>query len=107
MKYTDYNTGGEISRAQYIANGLERGELLIKENCGCMVIQDRTAGAYIVYCEKHEAAPDMYEALKKIQKWLLFDVKITDPNNWNEQFVKANDLTAKALAKALAKADGN
>lgn len=61
-EYTDYKSGKEISREQYIANGLERGELLAKLKCGCVIIQDRTADAYIVYCHKHNAAPDLYEA---------------------------------------------
>ena len=66
-EYTDYKTNKKISREQYIANGLERGECLIKEDCGCIVIQDRTAGAYIVGCYKHEAAPDMYEELEQVR----------------------------------------
>jgi len=56
MEYTDYKTGKPISREQYITNGLERGELLKQEKCGCVVIQDRTADAYIVYCHQHEVA---------------------------------------------------
>lgn len=64
MEYKDYKTGEPITRKQYIANGLERGDLLIKEPCGCVVIQDQTADAYIVGCPKHEAAEEMYEALK-------------------------------------------
>lgn len=70
MEYIDYETGKEISREQYITNGLERGDLLLKEECGCVVIQDRTAGAYIVGCYKHEAAPDMYEALKEAADYM-------------------------------------
>jgi len=64
MNYTDYRTGTPISREQYIANGIDRGELLYSYDCGCVIIQDSTADAYIVYCPKHDAAPDMYEALK-------------------------------------------
>lgn len=63
MEYTDYESGEAISREQFIANGLERGELLAKEECGCVIIQDRTADAYIVYCHKHKAAPRLYVAL--------------------------------------------
>lgn len=66
MEYKDYRTGNIISREQYIKNGLERGELLVKERCGCVVIQDRTADAYIVFCPLHEASPDLYEALREL-----------------------------------------
>ena len=59
MEYTDYRTGKPISREEYIANGLDRGELLLRSDCGCVMIQDRTADVYIVYCPLHEAAPDM------------------------------------------------
>ena len=64
MEYTDYETGKPISRAQFIANGLERGELVVDMDCGCTVIQDRTADAYIVYCNLHGEAPKLYDALK-------------------------------------------
>ena len=70
MEYKDYKTGEAITREQYIANGLERGTLLVRNKCGCVVIQDRTADAYIVYCHKHGAAPDMYEALKEVKEAL-------------------------------------
>ena len=66
MKYIDYRTNEEISREQYIANGLERGQLSDKSYCGCVIIEDRTIGAYIVYCYKHDAAPELYEALKEL-----------------------------------------
>ena len=48
------------------------------------------------------AAPDMYEALEKIQEWLLFDKELTgkEVEFYNEQFTKANNLTIKALSKA-------
>ncbi len=42
---------------------------------------------------------EMWEALKQIQKWLLLTGEITDDGIWNEQFIKANNLTAKVLAK--------
>jgi hypothetical protein len=44
------------------------------------------------------AAPEMYEALKAIQEWLLFETPINAPDIWNKQFIKANNLTAKVLA---------
>lgn len=55
------------AREEEIARELERGELLSKLECGCVIIQDRTADAYIIYCPKHSACDDMYEALKKVR----------------------------------------
>jgi len=45
----------------------------------------------------------MYKALKDIQDWLLFDSPIIEPNNWNKQFVKANDLASKVLSNIRSK----
>lgn len=67
MNYTNYNDN-PISREQYITLGLERGELLVRLECGCVIIQDRTADAYIVFCHNHQAAPDLYEAAKEIME---------------------------------------
>ena len=92
--YTNYKTGKPCSRAENIRNGLERGELLYKYDCGCVIIQDFTADAYIVYCPKHEVAPDMYEALKDLYIYR---------NVWKE--VLGIRLTEKLL-KALSKAEG-
>lgn len=58
----------ENTREQEIKKGLERGELLAKLKCGCVIIQDRTADAYVIYCSKHELAPDLYEALGTIKR---------------------------------------
>lgn len=97
MEYTDYKSGKLISREQYIANGLERGELLVSEACGCKVIQDRTADAYIVYCHKHDAAPDMYEALKAFLA-IEYPPDIAD---WlSEAFPEAHEMAQEALSKA-------
>jgi hypothetical protein len=52
---------------------------------------------------KRAAAPDMYEALRTIQKWLLQDGEIDETKLFNKQFVKANNLTVKALVKAEGK----
>jgi len=50
------------------------------------------------------AAPDMYETLKTIQKWLLDDEQIIEGSQlYNQMFVKANNLTIKALSKAEGK----
>ncbi|KKK45374.1 hypothetical protein LCGC14_3165650 [marine sediment metagenome] len=46
------------------------------------------------------AAPDLYKALKQIQKWLLFDGEVSEDELLNEQFIKANNLTVKALSAA-------
>jgi len=45
------------------------------------------------------AAPDMLKALKAIQEWLLSDCPVKPERFWNEKFVKANNLTAEAIAK--------
>lgn len=95
MEYTDYRTGKDISREQYIKNGLERGELVLKEVCGCVVIQDRTAGAYIVYCPTHKVAPDMYEACKSAYAW-YYEGQSGDYK-----------VIGEHLRKALAKAEVN
>ena len=34
--------------------------------CGCIVAVDYDDNARVVYCSKHRAAPDMYQALKDI-----------------------------------------
>lgn len=49
------------------------------------------------------AAPELLEALKQIQKWLLNDGEIDSSELYNEQFIKANNLAAKAIAKAEGK----
>ncbi len=98
MEFFDYKTGKEVSREQYIANGLERGELLVSEKCGCKVIQDRTTDAYIVYCHKHNSAPDMYEALKDL------DFRLLGANiPFSQNLFGAKKLARKALAKAEGK----
>ena len=37
MEYIDYKTNQIIGREHYIKNGLERGELLVRKRCGCVV----------------------------------------------------------------------
>lgn len=51
------------------------------------------------------AAPSLYEALKAIQKWLLFDEEMVGRKAqlYNAQFIKANNLTTKVLAKVEGK----
>ena len=94
MEYFDYKTNKPIRRDKYIANGIERGKLLLKEYCGCVVIQDQTADAYIVYCPKHKAAPDMYEACRKGLELLSINL---------EQY---RGTVSELLREALAKAEG-
>ena len=97
MEYIDYETGEPITRERYIERGLERGQLVWDEPCGCVVIEDRTAGIYLVYCNKHEAAPDMYEALKEITELAPRD-KLKLP-----YAIKVVEIADKALAKAEGK----
>lgn len=108
MNYQDYKTGKPCSREQYIQNGLERGELLFKYDCGCVIIQDRATDAYIVYCPKHEAAPDMHEALKAQHEAidLLFAMLIERDKTF---FPSKSGRPWEAMLlgnKALAKAEG-
>lgn len=85
MKHTD--------REQQIANGLKRGELLVTLDCGCTVIQDRTADAYIIYCSKHAAAPDLLEACQAIMKAI-------SGMQWYDEGGDAIKLVKAAIAKA-------
>lgn len=96
MEYRDFNTGVRITREQYIEIGLSRGELVGKEECGCVIIQDRTADAYIVYCDKHDAAEGLYEALKA---FLVIEYP-PDISDWlGEPFLEAHELAQQAIAK--------
>jgi hypothetical protein len=95
----DYRTGKPCTREQYIQNGLERGELLYKYDCGCVIIQDRVTDAYIVYCSKHKAAFGMYEALKGIRDFLIeYRKAVSDTSNW-PILNKMNEALAKAEGK--------
>ncbi len=42
-------------------------------------------------------AQEMVKALKAVRTWLLFDKEIIEPNNWNQNFVEANNLVNKVL----------
>jgi len=98
MNYIDYRTGKPISREEYIGNGLERGQLLYQYRCGCVIIQDRTADAYIVCCSKHDAALEMYEALKSIRDFLTeYRKAVSDVSDWP---------ILNKMNKALDKAEG-
>ena len=82
--------------------------LLVKYDCGCQVkettrspqppelIPTVTISTLIEYCPIHKAAPDMYEALKALVRWLDFATLakcLPDDINLN-------------CHKALAKAEG-
>ena len=101
MEYRDYKTGKSINRKEYIKNGLERGKLLLKESCGCVVIQDRTADAYIVYCPQHVAAPELVEALKEASVVIHNSIRYSDGE---ERTMFQEEL--RKIAEALAKAGG-
>ena len=66
-------------------------------NCGCQIrISGELHNAEICYCPKHEAAPDMYEALKELVEWLEDDEKMI-----------GNVVTIQGQChQALAKAEG-
>jgi len=102
MTYKDYKTNQPITRNQYIANGLERGELLIKLECGCVVIQDRTADACIVYCSLHKSAPDLYEALKELLKHYLKLADSGDCGFWDS----GKETQVINSRKAIVKVEG-
>lgn len=83
----------EYARKQIIAIGLARGELLATEKCGCVIIQDRTADAYIVYCHKHSATLMLYEALLAVYK----DIELQNVDGGSDEL---NIIVQQALAKA-------
>ncbi len=73
-----------------------------KSDCGCTIQRDRYAILSLKYCPKHNAAPEMYEALKAI---LPGDddplAKLPLSGRW--------DVSGESLEKgrlAIAKADG-
>ena len=87
--------------------------------CGCKTVMDlyrESLGWQIKYCPKHEAAEDMYEALKELPepKSLLADAAYTggdvskswirDRGNWNDGYNQALKDVAKLREQALAKA---
>lgn len=61
-------------------------------------VADRLTGDIIV--KSVNCFPEMLEALKAIQEWLLSDCPVKPEKFWNENFVKANNLTAAVIAKA-------
>ena len=102
MEYRHYKSHQLINREEFIANGLERGELLATEKCGCVIIQDRTADAYIVYCHKHAAAPELYEACKTLIDYIE-DYSTGGANRqWRTLYA---DQLVNNCVKALSKVD--
>ena len=75
---------------------------LVVEKCGCYVQQD-TYGeekVEVVYCPKHKAAPEMYEALKELCANLSMSCS-------TDYLYKHNlSLPLSKAQKALAKAEG-
>ena len=66
-------------------------------DCGCRVKHNNSdiPSVLIIYCPKHKAALDMYEALKSFNaSWLNGDI---------EMEYKTRNLVGKALAKAEGK----
>ena len=103
MNYSNCETGKPCSRDEYIAFGLSRGECLIAEKCGCVVIQDWTADAYIVYCPLHEAAPKLYEALRRGLSALESCFQIIGSDD--SFFVKHSQGLIKDMEQAIAEAE--
>lgn len=64
----------------------------------------RVAGALYPPAEANAhlvaAAPTMYEALVSIQEWLMFNGPVKDDGITHPAFIKANNATVAALAKA-------
>ncbi len=75
-----------------------------RESLAREIFQDIATDTIEANKEKYKSAPDMYKALKQIQKWLLENTEIEDgvAHLYNEQFIKANNLTVKALSEAEA-----
>lgn len=66
--------------------------------CGCkVVVIGELTNAEIRYCPKHEAAPDMYEALNK---WKDVFFAHAEGKPIKPKIDKAWEQTAQALAKA-------
>jgi hypothetical protein len=68
------------------------------EKCGCAIYQDHDTRVHIVYCNKHEAALDLYGALKLA----LFPLR---DYNKGLRHIKL-DMIVNKIEKALAKAEG-
>ena len=70
--------------------------------CGCkIVVVGQLTDALINYCPKHEAAPELYKALKELV-WVL-GVQGDDLADANIAYVKEWNLGKEAIAKAEAK----
>ena len=69
-----------------------------EEKCGCKVYQAYGERAGINYCPKHEAAPELYEALRTAQTYIAR----------KEMYSGVQDRTGLEvkIIKALAKAEG-
>ena len=71
--------------------------------CGCLVmeyIDNLTIAPWIVYCPKHKAAPDMYEALK-----LVRDTAVLQKEENGYYILRLEYSSWKDVCEALAKAE--
>ena len=68
-----------------------------REECGCAVQQLHDAQVYIIYCPKHHAAPELYEACK-----MLIEHMTMDKDDSSRPYLA--DVKRQAL-KAIAKAE--
>ena len=76
--------------------------LKITQPCGCILALDYNDMIKVIYCPKHCAAPEMYEALKEISegKGRFSRDPLTHAENCIEDM---KNLALKALAKAEGK----
>ena len=63
--------------------------------CGCVVAIDYDETLALIYCPKHAAAPELYEALKAVDEY--FEAPYPDNMALKRVAVK---LTEEALSKA-------
>lgn len=63
------------------------------KDCGCKIRTFAFSGAELIYCPKHLAAPDIYEALRLAFRDLCENGRITEP-------------VENVIKQALAKAEG-
>lgn len=64
---------------------------VIKNDCGCIVTQDRH-GSILTYCPLHGSAPELYEALLAVYK----DIELQNVEGGSDEL---NTMVSKALAE--------
>jgi len=93
-------TKGEIQEGDILFINGNACKAIIIQDCGCMVIQGGKELKYhLLYCPKHEAALDMYEALES-WKGYFFMPKKERKANAKKLLENCWTKTARALAKA-------